>query len=94
MPLFRVADDEVQRVLAMTVRPHPRRTFDDQEFLDLVARSYSIQPDEKVWIVENVHGFSQRDIDSLLTILRTERKGFESINRRFDEGITARMPVN
>jgi hypothetical protein len=94
MPMFSVADDEVQKILAMKVPKHPKARFDDADFLDLVARSYSIEYREKVWIVENVARSPQGDIDSLLTMLRAERKGFEGINRRYDAAIEASLSVN
>lgn len=92
--MFRVSDDEVQKILAMAVPRRRKATFDETELRELVARSYSITLDEKVCLVESIGHSSQRDVDALLTVLREEQAHFASINRRFEEAITAAMPVN
>jgi len=80
--LFVVDPAEVEAILALAVPAHPQANFTDSEFLELVARSFSITLDEKKEIVGKAGEFSQHQVDELFRILGEERVKFAELNTR------------
>lgn len=80
--LFAVDPQEITTILALSVPAHAETTFDDAQFLDLVAHSFSITIDEKKEIVASVPKFSQHQVDELFRILQEERVKFAELNTR------------
>lgn len=81
-PPFTVNAREVREVLALEIPAHPETEFDEAQFKDLVARSFSISLDEKKRMVRNVPGLSQHQVNEVLRILAKERSDFATINKR------------
>lgn len=80
--LFAVDPKEIEQILALTVPAHPGTQFDEREFADLVARSFSITLEEKREIILSVEKFSQHQVDELFRILREERVKFAELNAK------------
>lgn len=80
--MFAVDPAEIDSVLALPVPTHPETTFDEAQFKDLVARSFSITLDEKREIVTGCGKFSQHQVDELFRILTEERVKFAELNAK------------
>src|SRR4051812_37678974 len=73
---------EIEAVMLIPIPPHPDTVFDDDEFRTLLANAWSLTIVEKVKIIVASAAFSQEQADSLIRILRGERKEFEHLNWR------------
>lgn len=80
--LFVVDATEIAQILALPIPAHPETTFDEAQFKDLVARSFSITLDEKKEIIGSCPKFSQHQIDELFRILGEERVKFAELNAK------------
>lgn len=64
---------------------HPDTTFDDSNFIKLLAGSISLSKDEKTRIVESVPKLKQWQIDELINIFEEEKKKFAQLSERHVE---------
>ena len=85
MPMFEVDPVEVAAILALEVPRHPKARFDDEEFRSLIARSFSIDVEEKKALLRSARTMDQASADSLLRVLREEQAGFADINQRAEK---------
>lgn len=80
--LFAVDPKEIETILTLVVPSHPETTFDEAQFKDLVARSFSITLDEKKEIITGCGKFTQHQVDELFRILTEERVKFAELNAK------------
>jgi hypothetical protein len=85
MPMFEVDPAEVETILALQVPRHPKARFDDAEFRELIARSFSIDLEEKKALLMSAGKMDQASADSLLRVLRQEQAGFADINQHAEK---------
>jgi hypothetical protein len=82
LPLFVVAPQEIEAVLALVIPAHPATTFDDEEVRRLVATAFIISLPEKIQILMGVPRYTQEQVDALVTILRDESAKFSALNQQ------------
>ncbi len=80
--LFAVDPTEIETILALEVPAHTETVFDELQFKDLVARSFSITLDEKREIVTGCGKFTQHQVNELFRILTEERVKFAELNAK------------
>jgi len=68
-------------LLDLPVPPHPNTTFDDVQFKDVVAHSFSLSLAEKLKIIRAAGRFSQEQVDELFTTLVGEGRRLAEILR-------------
>lgn len=64
----------------VTIPVHPETTFDEQQFLKLLAGSISLMRDEKWRIIFAIPNLSQFQIDELVKILEEEKRKFAELS--------------
>lgn len=69
------------------VPPHPNTTFNEQEFLQLLAGSISLTINEKFKIVSAIPQLSQFQIDELIKIFKEEQQKFAELEKKHAEQV-------
>ena len=64
----------------ISMPPHKETTFDEHQFLTLLAGSISLMRDEKWRIIQAIPKLSQFQIDELFKILTEEKKKFSELS--------------
>lgn len=61
---------------------HPGTTFDEEQYLSLLAGSISLTKEQKFAVLQTIPKLSQGQIDELIRILTEERKTFGELDRK------------
>ncbi len=77
-----------QSLTQVTVPPHPNTTFDEKNFLELLAGSISLTINEKKKIIEAVPQLSQFQIDELMKIFSEEKGKFAELEKKHADQIS------
>lgn len=79
--------EDSQALVKMPVPPHPNTTFDEQNFLQLLAGSISLTIGEKKRIIESIPKLSQFQIDELMKIFEEEKGKFAELEKKHADQI-------
>jgi len=67
--------------------PHPKTTFDDDEFLTLLEGSISLTMEEKKKVIEAIPRLSIEQINELFAIFRDEKQKFAELENEFGDDV-------
>lgn len=74
-------------VADVKIPPHPNTTFDEQNFVQLLAGSISLTATEKKRIIEAIPQLSQFQIDELMKIFQEEKGKFAELEKKHADQI-------
>lgn len=74
-----------QFMSSVKIPPHPKTTFDEAKFLQLLAGSISLTINEKKKIIDAVPQLSQFQIDELIKIFEEEKQKFTELEKKHAE---------
>ena len=73
---FITGGDDHSFITSIPIPVHPNTQFDEQKFLELLAKSISLTKTEKQRIITSIPKLSQYQIDELMRIFKEEQKKF------------------
>lgn len=76
-----------QFIASVKIPAHPNTTFNEQEFVQLLAGSISLTVNEKYRIVQAIPQLSQFQIDELMKIFREEQQKFAELEKKHAEQV-------
>jgi len=74
-------------LLTMPVPPHPKTTFEERKFVELLVGSISLTPSEKKKIFQSIPQLSQFQIDELIKIFEEEKGKFQELEKKHADQI-------
>ena len=80
--LYYVSDEEREEVRTTAIPPHTL-SFDEKEFLELLAGSISLSKEEKFTLIAKIPSLSQEQVDELIAIFTEERDRFKELNKEY-----------
>ena len=86
---FVTGGDDHSFIAKIKVPAHPNTKFDEQKFLELLAKSISLTKTEKQRIIESISKLSQYQIDELMRIFEEEQKKFSELNNSHEAQLKA-----
>lgn len=86
---FVTGGDDHSFIAKIQVPAHSNTKFDEQNFLELLAKSISLTKTEKQRIIESIPKLSQYQIDELMRIFEEEQKKFAELNNSHEEQLKA-----
>lgn len=78
---------QAQFISSVKIPPHPNTTFNEQEFLQLLAGSISLTINEKQRIIQAIPQLSQFQIDELMKIFSEEKQKFTELEKKHADEI-------
>lgn len=86
-PAARAGQLPIRKDHIFTIPPHPKTTFDEENFLILLEGSISLTMEEKKRVIEAIPRLSIEQINELISIFTEEKQKFSELENEFADDI-------